>query len=207
MLCLLTHDRSARSTLLTPLLNGDAAIVEAGGEITLTLGPFTYRLVCLLRVNISQLGDEYDAEVAELYAQADFMLTDTQSGTLTLYRFQEHMLQVSGCLSLSETDLAELRWGGVFARLYTPGAAEGNLPCVVLTFPLGTLVQELVPVGEDAPAPASAAFAALTPGPTGCEVHYSTGELLFARVWLPDPLARVFPRPLTARAGDLPSAE
>ena len=203
-LCLLTHDRSARSTLLTPLLNGDAAIVGADGEITLTLGPFTYRLVCLLRVNVSRLGDEYDAEAAELYVQADFiMLADTQPGTLTLYRFQEHTLQVSGCLSLSETDLAELHRGGVFVRLYAPGAAEGNLPRVVLTFPLGTQVQELAPAEEDAPAPAAPAFAALTPGPTGCEVHYSTGEGPLARVWLPDPLARVFPRPLTARAGDL----
>lgn len=196
LLCLLTHERNARRTMLTPLLNGDAAIVEADGEVSLTLGPFTYRLVCLLKANTPQLGDTYNAQAAGLYAQADFMHSDTQAGTLTLYRFHEHTLQVSGCAALSETDLADLRRGGVFVRFYAPGAAEGILAHVVLTFPLGTQVQKLAaPDEQDDPAPF---FAALTPGPTSCEVHYSTDEV---------PLVRVFPGPLAGRAGGRQTAE
>jgi hypothetical protein len=209
MLCLLTHDRSARRTLLTPLLNGDAAIVEAEGEITLTLVPFSYRLVRLLSVNTSQLGDVYDAESAELYAQADFIVfTNTQPGALTLYRFHESTLQVGGSTSMSETDLADLRRGGVFVRLYVPGADDGSLPRAVLTFPLGTQVQELAATAlADDLVQAGAAYAALTPGPAGCEVHYARGEVPLARIWLPEPLARVFPPALAAKVDERPRRE
>jgi hypothetical protein len=113
LLYLLTHEKNARRTLLMPLLNRDAAIGETDGEVCLTLGPFTYRLVCLLKANVPRLGDTYDAQVAELYAQADLMYSDTRSGTLTLYRFHEQMTQASLRAAFSEDDLADLRWGGV----------------------------------------------------------------------------------------------
>jgi hypothetical protein len=203
LMCLLTHDRSVRRTLLTPLLNGDPAIVEADGEITLTLAPFSYRLIRLRSWNTSQLGDEYDADCAELYAQADFILfANAQPGALTLYRFHESTLQVSGYTSMSESDLADLRRCGVFVRLYEPGAGEGSVQIVVLTFPLGTRVQDLAAeaLAEDL-VQAGAAHAAITPGPYGCEVHYASGVVPLARLWLPGPLARVFP-PLVAAPVD-----
>lgn len=196
LLCLLTHERSARRTMLTPLLNGDTAIVEADGETSLTLGTFTYRLVCLLKANVPQLGNTYDAQAAELYVQADLMHSDPQAGELTLYRFHEHTLQISVYAALSEADLADLRRGGVFVRFYAPGEASGNLAHLVLTFPHGTRVQELAtPDEQDGPAPV---YAALTPGPTGCEIHYSTDEV---------PLVRAFPGSLAARALCLPPVE
>jgi len=196
MLYLLTHDTRARRTLLTPILDTDTAAVEAGNEATLTLGPFSYRLTCLLRANVSQFGAEYDAQAAELYVQADFiMLTNNQPGALTLYRFHESTLQVGGCVSMSEDDLADLRRGGVFVRLYEGGADDGSLPRIALTFPLGTRVQEVAATRQaGAFVQAEPAFAARTPGPAGCEVHYTNARAPLARVWLPGPDAWVFTR-------------
>ncbi len=150
LLCLLTHERRACRTMLTPLLNGDATIVEAGDEIFLTLGPFTYQLFCLLNVNVLHLDNAYNAELAAVYAHADLVHSDPSSGTLSLYRFHEHTLQVSGCVTLSDSYLADLRLSGVFARFYMSGAAaEGKLTHVVLTFPLETRVQELAMLDEE----------------------------------------------------------
>jgi hypothetical protein len=181
IVALLAHSPGEPITRLMPLLNENATIVEEREGTALLIGPYAYPIVCLLTTVVSASGECSEGEVA-LYRQADLMQTDLERHSLALYRFDERTVTLAGFVTLQERDVAYLRRCGVLVRIYgvdgsTPGT--GSAAFTALTLPQGTRVEEVADANREGDTPA--VYAALTPPPGNCEIHYTLAQVAAAQ--------------------------